>query len=63
MAKLVATWRKVDVTRALLAAKAGGLNVGRVEIENGRIILVSGETAAAPADELTKWELSRARKA
>ncbi|MUO29435.1 MULTISPECIES: hypothetical protein [Rhizobium/Agrobacterium group] len=63
MAKLQATWRKVDVTRAITAAMAGGLNVSRVEIENGRIILISTQAVQAAETELDVWERDRARKA
>lgn len=64
MAKLQATWRKVDVTRAILAAKAGGLDVGRIEIENGRIVIISASDNMPGAEsELDRWERERARKA
>ncbi len=63
MAKLVASWRKVDVTRAITAASAGGMNVGRVEIENGRIVLVAAQAGQSAESELDRWERDRARKA
>lgn len=63
MAKLQPTWRKVDVTRAILAANAGGLNVGRVEIENGRIVLIAAQAGQSVENDLDKWERERARKA
>lgn len=63
MAKLQATWRKVDVTRAILAAKAGGLDVGRIEIENGRIVIISASENSSAETELDRWEREHARKA
>ncbi|MFS8124197.1 hypothetical protein QD336_17390 [Rhizobium sp. BR 250] len=63
MAKLQATWRKVDVTRAILAAKAGGLDVSRIEIENGRIVIISASENSSPETELDRWEREHARKA
>lgn len=63
MAKLQATWRKVDVTRAILAAKAGGLDVGRIEIENGRIVIISASENSSSETELDRWERDHARKA
>lgn len=63
MAKLQATWRKVDVTRAILAARAGGLDVGRIEIENGRIVIISASESSGAETELDRWEREHARKA
>lgn len=55
-------FRKIDVTRALLAVKAGGVAVDRVEIEpTGRIVIVAGSAAAqATGNDLDKWMKSRA---
>jgi hypothetical protein len=42
------TWRKADLTRALLAAKSAGLTIGTLEIAaNGSIRISTG----APADK------------
>ncbi len=56
------TFRKIDVTRAVQAVNAAGITVGRVEIENGKIVVVSA-TEAAPADAnpLDNWLKSNAR--
>lgn len=56
------TFRKIDVTRAVQAVRAGGITVGRVEIENGKIVVVSAtETAPADANPLDNWLKSNAR--
>jgi len=45
-------FRKVDVVRAVQAAKAAGLDIARVEIDkNGRIIVVT-TTGTTPGDEI-----------
>ena len=46
MARAPSAFRQGDVTRALRAAKAAGVDIGRIEIHpNGRIIIVT-ETEA-----------------
>lgn len=54
MARGACTFRERDVTRALRATRAAGIEVRRVEIDkHGKIVLVtSGETPAPPADDL-----------
>ena len=53
-------FRKIDVTRAIEAATAGGLKIGKIEIEPaGKIVLYAGEavrTAGTPFDE---WKAKR----
>lgn len=48
-------FRQIDVTRAVRAAVAAGLNVTRIEIDpDGRIVLIHGDgpvTADTPFDE------------
>lgn len=54
--------RKIDITRAVQAVTAGGITVGRVEIENGKIVVVSAsETATVNANPLDNWLKSNAR--
>jgi hypothetical protein len=44
-------FRQRDVTAAVRAVKAAGCEVGRVEIEGGKIIVIAGKPDG-PADEL-----------
>ena len=58
MARGASTFKQTDVTRALKAARAAGLEVERVEIDkSGKIIVVTGkppvhELAVNPWDEV-----------
>ena len=61
-----AKFRQVDVTRALRAAKAAGLNVSRFEIStDGKIIVDSSVAAVAPdtvapsLSALEKWKVEQ----
>lgn len=55
------TFRKVDLTRAIEAARAGGVPVGRIEIEGAKIVIVAANEAAASDDALEKWMRDNAR--
>ena len=56
------TFRKIDITRAVQAVTAGGITVGRVEIENGKIVVVcASEAAPADTNPLDNWLKSNAR--
>ena len=56
MARRPCTFRQGDVTRALRAAKAAGLDVHRVEIDRaGKIIVVTGKPDY-PADDASRNE-------
>jgi hypothetical protein len=66
MARRPATFRQQDVTRALRAARAAGLEVTGYEIEptTGKIV-VNTSTEAKPIAEtdFDQWMANRARKA
>jgi hypothetical protein len=49
------TFRKVDLTRAIEAARAGGVPVGRIEIEGAKIVLVAATETNSGGDALDKW--------
>lgn len=54
-----ATFRKSDLERAIIAATAGGLVVGRVEIEpGGKIILVAANdnVSGAVQEGRNEWD-------
>jgi coenzyme F420-reducing hydrogenase beta subunit len=44
------TFRQQDVTRALRARRAAGVEVERIEIEKGKIIVITEKKAKAPTD-------------
>jgi hypothetical protein len=60
MTRRTCTFRQRDVTAAIKAAVAGGLQIGRVEVsQDGRIVLIS-EKAAPDRDEAkeaNEWDL------
>jgi len=45
MAHAPATFKQSDLVRALKAARAAGVDIARFEIENGKIIIVTGKPA------------------
>lgn len=48
------------IRRAVNGMQAAGLKVGRVEIENGRIVVYSSDEARPePASKLDAWRASR----
>lgn len=50
-------FKQHDVTRALRAAKAAGLEIGAVEIDpaTGKIVIRPGAPAPAAGNELDQW--------
>ncbi len=47
--------RKIDIKRAIEAARSGGINISRIEIDGPKVIIVSAPTDATPANDLDKW--------
>lgn len=65
MSRAPSTFRQRDLTAALRAAQAAGLQVVRIEVgTDGHIVMVTSETAP-PGDlldqELADWEARRGR--
>jgi len=59
VARAQLTFRQTDVTRAIRAAQAAGVSVGRVEIDkSGKIVIVAGSPANSnePGDESSEWD-------
>jgi len=56
-------FKKIDITRAIEAVHAGGLQVARVEIDqaSGRIIIVSANDETSAENDLDKWIKKNAR--
>jgi hypothetical protein len=65
MARDKLTFRQCDVTRAIRAALAGGIDVARVEIDKeGTIVIVASKSDSAGPEvdldrELREWETRR----
>lgn len=57
MANRPASFRQVDVSRALKGAKAAGFAVGRVEIStDGRIVILPLSATPEPDDAGNPWD-------
>lgn len=55
------SFKKIDVTRAIEAVRAGGVQIGRIEIEQGRIIIVPDNGAKQSENALDQWISKHAR--
>jgi hypothetical protein len=56
MARGPSTFKQQDLTRALKAARAAGVEVARFEIENGKIVIVTGKPADNNATNTNPWD-------
>jgi hypothetical protein len=58
MARRETTFRQTDVTRALKASTAAGINIARIEIDkSGKIVLITSGVGPLPADsEQNEWD-------
>jgi hypothetical protein len=55
MARAPSTFRQQDVTRAVKAVTAAGVDIARVEIaRDGRIVIVTAEAQPAVQDDLDR---------
>jgi hypothetical protein len=61
----IGSFRQADLSRALKATVAAGLEVARVELDpTGRIVITTKQDAeAVPATDFDKWRAGRARPA
>jgi hypothetical protein len=51
------TFRQGDVTRAVRAVRAAGVEVQRVEVDRtGKIIVVTGKPSENPAPDENEWD-------
>ena len=57
MARGPCTFKQADLTRALVAAKKAGIDIRRFEIENGKIVVITGKPESEPeqANDLDNW--------
>ena len=66
MARAPSAFRQSDVSRAVRAATAAGMQIDRVEIDpiKGKIVVVAaGKPINEPVTEFDRWKASHARKA
>lgn len=64
MAEKQTRFRKIDVTRAIEAATAGGLQIGKIEIEPaGKIVIIAVNAGPNPQSDLDAWMNRHARSA
>lgn len=65
MAGTSATFKIVDLSRAIKGVEKGGMKVGRAEIDpaTGRIVLFAASSDPEPQNDLDEWKARRhARK-
>jgi len=65
MSRRAATFRQADVTKAVKAVAAAGVEIQRIEVaRDGKIVIVTGKAEpAAPQDELDRWLSERGNDA
>ena len=64
MSKAKSTFKKTDAKRLISVAESAGLKVDRIEMEVGKISLItSNGTEAAATEPLDGWIASHARSA
>ena len=51
------TFRQRDMTRAIRAARAAGVEIARIEIDpNGRIVIIAGNGEQPEQREVNEWD-------
>jgi hypothetical protein len=57
MSRGTQTFKQIDLTRALRAAKAAGIEVTRIELDavSGKIVITTGAAAKGAVCDLDKW--------
>ena len=60
MSRTPPLFKQSELTKMLKAAKAAGLPVARVEVGEGRLVLVTNCAQAESGSELEKWMAARA---
>ena len=64
MARAPLKFKQTDVARAVKGAKAGGFDVGRIEIaSDGRIVMFDHGDASQPVAKSNAWDEVYAQKA
>jgi hypothetical protein len=59
MARTPSTFRQQDVTRAVKAVAAAGVNIARIEIDKtGRIVIITADATGQPGGttEVNEWD-------
>ena len=59
MARAASAFRQSDLTKAIKAATAAGVNIARVEIDkDGKIVIITANTPTQPGDgrEANEWD-------
>lgn len=56
MSRGKASFRESEVTRAVKAVKKAGVEVARVEVENGKIIVIAGKPADSATNDKNEWD-------
>jgi hypothetical protein len=49
-------FRQTDLKRAIKAALAAGLDIARIEIRDGVIVMVSGKLSEVGATQANEWD-------
>ena len=55
MARRAAAFKQTDVTRAVKGALDGGMKIGRVEIAEGKIVIIAPSSAPEPQNDMDAW--------